>query len=229
MPQKGSLSAFVTNSLTIFSVFLMGLIDAYTFIEQNKTFASAQTGNLVSLSIKVFTGKFDEVSSHITVFAGFALGAFIGQTLIDLFKWQGLHKTQIILLFQLVLLAFLAFFQGFLADSIMLFLLGLLAGYELTVFRQFRGTNVNNGIMTGNTKNMMTNLYNALFDHDKKARNTFINILTIIIVFMLGAGVGALVIKLNSELNLWVAFLLVLLSFLATLFSRSEKRKDMAS
>lgn len=125
-----------------------------------------------------------------------------------------------ILLLQTILLGFLALFQMNLSNSIMLFCLGLLAGYELTVFRKFRGTTVNNGIMTGNTKNMMTNLYKTLFDDNKQARRDFFHFLIIIFIFLLGAGAGALVIKLNALLNLWIAFLLMFVSLVVNLLTQ---------
>src|SRR5699024_4587911 len=142
------------NALTIFSTFLMGWIDAYTFLEQSGSFASAQTGNLVTFSVKIFSGDFADSISHIAVFGGFALGAFLGEALIKRFKRQKLYKTRLILFLQTILLGFLALFQADLNGTFMLVSLGLLAGYELTVFRKFKETTVNNGIMTGNTKNL---------------------------------------------------------------------------
>lgn len=82
MAHKQTKSLLGANVLTVVTVFLMGLVDAYTFLVQNGAFATAQTGNLVELSVKISTGEFSEVMSHITVFIGFALGAFIGQVLI---------------------------------------------------------------------------------------------------------------------------------------------------
>lgn len=216
MTQKKSLNKFVTYNLTMMSAFLMGFIDAYTFIVQDGSFASAQTGNLVGLSVKIFSGKFAETVSHFAVFGGFAAGAFIGQALLANFKWQGMRKPRLILLLQAILLASLALFQTQLNGSLMIFFLGLLAGYELTVFREFRGTKVNNGIMTGNTKNMMTDLYKALFESDKQAKSNFFNMSAVIIVFLVGAGIGTIVLKINPVLNLWGAFIIVVISLLIT-------------
>lgn len=74
--------------------------------------------------------------------------------------------------------------------------------------------------MTGNTKNMMTNLYMALFDANKQARRDFFQFLIIIFIFLLGAGAGALVIKLNALLNLWIAFLLMFVSLVVNLLTQ---------
>lgn len=222
MTQKQTSNKCVMHSLTLMSAFLMGYIDAYTFIVQDGSFASAQTGNLVGLSVKIFSGEFVETVSHFSVFSGFALGAFIGQALLAKFKWQRKRKQLLILLLQAILLACLALFQAQLNGSLMIFFLGLLAGHELTVFRKFKGTKVNNGIMTGNTKHMMTHLYKAFFESDKQARSEFIHISTVIITFLLGAGIGALVLKINLALNLWGAFIIVVISLLITSLSQEE-------
>jgi len=60
---------------------------------------------------------------------------------------------------QSLLLGSLASFQTVLIDSVMIFCFGLLAGYEIMVFRTFKSTTINNGSMTDNTKNMMHQLY----------------------------------------------------------------------
>src|SRR5699024_10884338 len=157
---------------------------AYTFIEQDGSFASAQTGNLVTLSVKLFTGKFGTISSHIIVFIGYALGAFIGEAVMEKFTQTIVYNSSIIFLLQTILLVSLSELQTMLYDSVMIFCLGLLAGYEITVFRTFKSTTVNNGIMTGNTKNMMNQLYQALFNQDKQARSKFFHFLFVILVFM---------------------------------------------
>lgn len=223
MSQQKLTKTFTANFLTMLSAFLMGFIDAYTYLEQNGSFASAQTGNLVTLSVKLFTGEFREALSHTVVFFGFALGAFTGEALIEKIKKKQLQTKTIILLVQAILLGILAAFQTNLADSIMIFSLGLLAGYELTVFRKFRQTTVNNGIMTGNTKNMMNHLYHVFFNKNKEARRDFINLFTIIVVFLLGAGAGAVIIKWHVIFNLWIAFFLVILSLILTVKVGSQE------
>lgn len=213
----------IASHLTIITTFLMGFIDAYTFIEHGGSFASAQTGNIITMSVKFFSGNFIGAANHLIVLAGYGIGAFIGEALIERFDTKSLYKSRIILLFQAILLGILALFQSQLDSSLMICSLGLLAGYEITVFRNFRGTNVNNGIMTGNTKNMMNNLYKVIFNKDKKARTDFFHLVIVIIVFIIGAGSGVLILELNTYLNLWVAFGIVFIALLYTVIKGTEK------
>src|SRR5699024_10372592 len=104
------------SCLTIISTFLMGMMDAYTFIEQDGSFASAQTGNLVMLIVNVFTGHFDTISSHIIVFVGYAMGAISGDAVIDRIVQANLDKSRVVLLVQAILLSCLASFQAVHSD-----------------------------------------------------------------------------------------------------------------
>jgi uncharacterized membrane protein YoaK (UPF0700 family) len=78
----------------------------------------------------------------------------------------------------------------------------------LTIFRQIGITTVNDGIMTGNTKNLMTNLFRFLLKKDATAKKNFINLSLTILLFMIGVGSGSLVVQILPVLCLWFAFLL---------------------
>ncbi|MGG5318266.1 YoaK family protein [Enterococcus sp. AZ072] len=199
--------------LTLFATFLMGFIDAYTFIEKDGVFVSAQTGNMVAFSSKLFTGHFAQAAGHIAVFVGFAIGAFCGEWLVEKVSGAVRRKYQMKLLLQSAVLLVFAIFQQQLNDSFMVFLLGGLAGFELTLFRKVGVATFNDGIMTGNTKNLMSNLYRWLFEKDKAARKEFSDIGFAILVFILGVGFGSLIVLLNASFALWCAFILTLLFF----------------
>src|SRR5699024_4991078 len=121
---------------------------------------------------------------------------------------KGLQKYRVFIFIQTTLLLFLAIFQKGIGDEWMVLFLGLLAGYELTTFRNFRGTTINNGIMTGNTKNLMNNLYVAIHHKDVEARRNWVNLMITIFMFIIGAGVGILLTNVNTQLVLWAAFIL---------------------
>ncbi|MCT1903671.1 YoaK family protein [Oceanobacillus sojae] len=211
----------ILTVLTIFSTFLMGFIDAYTFMTQDGLFASAQTGNMVVLAAKLFEGNFPEALVHISSFIGFALGAFLAQGVMERFKTYGWKKYRLYLLLQMVFLFILAVIQQNIGPSVIGFLLGLLAGYELTVFRKIKSTSINNGIMTGNTKNLMNNLYLAVFHKNKEALHTFFTLFIGITVFMLGVGTGTVILLFGNHINLWLAFAITGCFYLWLLFKRN--------
>lgn len=209
--------ARIETELTILATFLMGFIDAYTYLEHNKVFVSAQTGNMVIFATKLFSGRGSETVENIAVFAGFALGAFFGAMLLARIPKAGLRHFTYLLYVQGLVLLLLAIFQLQLSNLLLVFFLGLLSGYTLATLRKIGPTTVNNGIMTGNAKNLMSNLYAALFDKDMQAKKDCLNLAIGIIVFILGVGGGTLVSSWRPELSLWIAFLLVLLSLVRLL------------
>lgn len=211
----------VLTILTIFSTFLMGYIDAYTFIAQNGVFASPQTGNIIALVARIFSGEWEQALIHMFVFLGFIIGAFIGQAMIEHMKDYGWKSYRVYLFYQVVLLLFVALMQQLVGHFLIGFLLGLLAGYELTIFRKIHGTTINNGVMTGNAKNLMNNLYNAIFDKNLEARREFFILLSAIGIFILGVGAGTLVLRFLGPLyNLWGAFFITGLFYLWLLRKR---------
>lgn len=208
MKQEGTGYDKTLTVLTVFSIFLMGFIDAFTFITQDGLFASAQTGNIVVMAARLFSGDFLEAAAHVASFIGFAVGAFAAQGIVMKFSGHGWQKYRAYLFLQVVFLMFVALLQEVISVYMLGFLLGLLAGYELTVFRKIQTTSINNGIMTDNAKNMMNNLYLAIFHNDKAALSTFLTLCAGILMFVLGAGAGTVILLFDERWNLWAAFLL---------------------
>lgn len=204
---------YISTGLTVISSFLMGMVDAYTFMQQDGAFASAQTGNLVILSVKAFSGEWAHMLSHLWIFAGFALGAFAGEAMNERSRDKGMRRYRYYLLIRVAVLFALAWFQEPASGAIMLVVLGTLAGYELTIFRKFRRTSVNNAIMSGNVKNLMNDLYHYLFNKDKEAKVRVLDLAATILVFMLGAGVGTSITLFNPEWTLWAVGIMALMAY----------------
>ncbi len=147
---------FAVSAVTVFATLLMGMLDAFTFITQDHTFVTAQTGNLIMLTVKGLDGDYISATSHIIVFAGYFLGAFLGQWISDRITGNERHRLRVFLLIQTLFFIAVAATHHRLPGDILLFMLGLLAGYEIDLFRKMGAITINNGIMTGNAKNLAT-------------------------------------------------------------------------
>lgn len=207
MQQSKKKVNFITV-LTLYATFLMGFIDSYTFLEKKGVFVSAQTGNMIVFASKLFTGQFRLAFGHITVFFGFALGTFLGEIILERDVGSTKRKYQLILVLQSLILFIFAIIQSSIFDSLMIFLLGGLAGLELDFFRKVGVFTVNDGIMTGNTKNWSTNLYKWLIDKDKNSKKKFFELSLVLLFFIFGVGIGSIIILFSDKLNLWIAFIL---------------------
>src|SRR5699024_11170719 len=78
--------------------------------------------------------------------------------------------------------------------------LAVLAGYNLALFRYFRKTEVNNGIMTGNLKDLMSKLYEVVFDPDEKSEQNFADLFAVIVIFVAGIFTGSFLVSVNQRL-----------------------------
>lgn len=205
MADESKIDTSTLSILTLAATFLMGLIDGYTFLNQNGVFVSAQTGNLVAFSSKLFTGQWKLALSHVVVFLGFAFGAFIGEAIVERIQGSVLKKYEKFLIIQFVLLLVLAVSQSILSSTILIFLLGLMSGYELTLFRKIGLTTVNDGIMTGNIKNWMNSFYKFIFDKNVAAKADFLSLSLALGAFVLGVGISSLISNFSSMIPLYVA------------------------
>ncbi|MCM3758399.1 DUF1275 domain-containing protein [Sporosarcina aquimarina] len=208
----------ITSLLTICAAFLMGFIDAYTFMELDHVFVSAQTGNMVTFGVKLFTGHPYDALANMIAFFGFMCGAFLGEVLLARLRLPGLRRYRLFLYVQALLLLGLALFQTRLELSVMVFVLGLLSGYALTTFRKIGSTSVNNGIMTGNARNMMNSLYLILFEKDEQAKKDMLHLFIGIVTFIAGVGASASISGWDPMAILWIAFGIVCFSILALFF-----------
>nr|WP_281349258.1 YoaK family protein [Secundilactobacillus folii] len=209
------------------ATFSMGAIDAYTYIAHDETFASAQTGNMIVFAVKFAQGGIGKAWVNIPIWVGFALGCFVAQaTLSWLDSRQTLGRRYLWLMSIVVATMLLAAVgQIWFSELVLIFILGWLSGYELTSFRQLKGTTVNNGIMTGNTKNLMVGLYRWLIDHEEGSRTKFIWLAVTLLTFIVGAGGSAVLCTMsNPDSVMWIIFALNAVGLLGVYF---ELNRDM--
>lgn len=203
--------------LTLGATLSMGMVDADTYLNRGAVFVSAQTGNLVVFVVKLVQHGWGTAWVNVPVWIGYFLGCFGAQALSE-FLGDGDHRKHMRWLMLLDAAAYLAlaYFQAILPTVFLIFLLGLMAGYDLTIFRQVGGIAINNGIMTGNTKSLAISSYKGLINGDRNARKAQLNILLVILTFIAGCALGASVRQwgLSSLDALWLVTVLKVLLLL---------------
>ncbi|AKP64688.1 hypothetical protein FC99_GL001388 [Levilactobacillus koreensis JCM 16448] len=192
--------------LTLGATLVMGMIDADTFLNHGAVFVSAQTGNLVVFVVKLVEHGWSDAWVNVPVWIGYFLGCFGAQGLSEHIS-QDNHRRQMrwLLLLDILAYAILASLQTNLPTIWLVFFLGVVAGYELTIFRQVGGIGINNGIMSGNTKNLATDTYRAWIDGDREARVRQGKLALVLITFILGCALGARLAILTALGVLWIA------------------------
>ncbi|MGP4117204.1 YoaK family protein [Levilactobacillus zymae] len=206
MPQTATFRPLTQTILTLGATLVMGMIDADTFLNHGAVFVSAQTGNLVVLMVKLVQSGWAAAWVNVPVLIGYFLGCFGAQGLSDhLSRGNARRQMRWLMAVDVGVYLVLAGLQTTLPTAWLIFLLGVVAGYELTVFREVGGIAINNGIMTGNTKNLATATYQAWVQRDPVARHRQRQFAWTIGTFLLGCGIGAALAQWAAPTVLWVA------------------------
>ena len=170
-----------------------GLQDAYTYLGRGKVFANAQTGNIVFMGQSLFTGDWARFFHYLVPVLAFALGVAAAELIRVFFKEnRRLHWRQLVLLTRdLVLLLFLV---GFFPDA-----LNLAANALVLLCLRHAGTGFPQGARLSLCQHHVHRqpaqrhgfLVTGLRLHDRKTLGKAGHYFAVILLFALGAGVGA--------------------------------------
>lgn len=203
----------ILSIVTLIATFLMGALDAYTFLTKNEAFVSAQTGNIVELGIKFVSADYKGMAIHLVSFIGYFTGAFIGEFMIDKVISRPKKRYAIFLGIQSILFLILILLYKILPNVVIIFVFGGIAGYGIALFKQMGVITINNGAMTGNTKNLAAALYRSVIYRDQGNLKKFRSLILTILCFVCGVGVGAVLVSLMGNQLIWVFFGLSLLQY----------------
>lgn len=183
------------SAVAVIQTLMMGMLDAFTFIHFAGSFATAQTGNIVTFGVDIARGQYGQALIHVPVFIGFLFGAAVAQLVKNYFSnYDKRRQFQIYLLISAIFVT-MTFFGYPFGYMVFLFMLGMFSSYELTMFSEMGGHQVNNGIMTGNIKNLGNNLANYLFKGNKDAGKKAFWYSTGLLAFIVGILIGGIVMQ----------------------------------
>jgi Predicted membrane protein len=218
--QKPS-SLSLASLLTILSALIVGILDAYSTIQNEGTIMSAQTGNLVNLAVKLATGHFSGLANHFALLIGFALGCILSVFILRLFKTKKNRQMILWTVFS-IFIWLIALFGSHFSEVMSIIALSFSAGMALSFFRELRSSNLNNGIMTGNLKNMYGALVDVVVYKEVQKLPEAMNLLTVIIIFFVGSLVGGLVSNVSMTAILFVAAVICLLPYIQFFVKKSK-------
>jgi len=198
--------------LTLGATLVMGMVDADTFLNHGSVFVSVQTGNLVVFVVKFVEHGWSAAWVNVPVWIGYFLGCFIAQGLSEhIDKSNQRLQMRNLMMIDVLVYFVLSATRSLFPTIWLIFLLGIVAGYELTIFRQVGGIPINNSIMTGNTKNLATSSYQVWVDHDTVAKAKQCRVALVFVTFIAGCALGAGLSKVTSISVLWAASVIKLL------------------
>ena len=200
-----------------------GLQDVYTYLFRGKVFANAQTGNIVLMSVHAFAGEWGEALRYLVPLCAFALGIFAAEFIrLKLREMQWLHWRQLVVLFEILLLFVVGFLPqelNLLANSIVSFSCAM----QVQAFRKVNGYAFASTMCIGNLRSGMESLVVCFHLHDKKALYKALHYFGVILLFAIGAGLGAQGVAVFGNRTIWFSCALLLVS-LCFMFIQDEEQ-----
>lgn len=186
--KNGQMSeAFIT---IFFITFSGGLQDAYTYIVRGGTFANAQTGNIVLMSMHLMDGNPGGFLKYLMPVTAFALGVITAEQIGSLRnKFVYLHWRQLVLLIEILLLFLVAFIPADfneLANSIVSFTCAM----QVETFRKIDSHVFASTMCIGNLRSAGDALSKWARTGEKVHLKTSLKYFAVIVSFASGAAIG---------------------------------------
>ena len=215
--------AFIVNAILAFSG---GFQDAYTYITRDGVFANAQTGNIVLMSTSFLQGKWLPGVRYLAPILAFILGVFIAD-LVDK-KWNKtalLHWRQLVIILEILIL----FAVGFMPPAWNIaanILVSFSCAMQVQAFRTVGGGIVYASTMcVGNLRSGTAALSDYIHTKKKENLHRALYYFGIILVFAVGAGIGAIASMHFSLRIIWVCCALLAAASLLMDFDRKGRKK----
>ena len=199
-----------------------GLQDAYTYLFRGKVFANAQTGNIVLLSAHIMDGQWGMVLHYFIPLCAFAFGVLVAERMRERFRtMQRLHWRQLVLVVEILLL----FGVGFLPNTLDLAanaLVSFACAMQVQAFRKVHSYPFASTMCIGNMRSGMESLVVYFHLHNRKILYKALHYFGVILLFAVGAGLGAQAVAVFGNRTIWFSCALLLVS-LCFMFIQDEE------
>ena len=191
-----------------------GFQDAYSYNCRGQVFANAQTGNIVLLGQNIASGNFQNALHYLFPLLAFLAGVYLSEWVRELCKsFQKLHWRQIVLAFEIVMLAI----AGLLPQSLNVvsnILMSFACAMQVDSFRKFRGIPCATTMCIGNMRSGTELLCRYHITKDPELKRKSLHYYFIILVFAIGAAIGAVASQKFGNPAIWIDAGLMLLGFI---------------
>lgn len=176
-----------------------GYLDAYTYLCRGHVFANAQTGNIVLLGVKAAAGEWGAALYYAVPILAFIAGVFVAELVRRQFKQHPmLHWRQIVVLLEVAVLAGVAFIPEGRLDMLANVLISFVCSLQVESFRTVNGIPYATTMCTGNLRSATEHLYRFSQTKERHFLKISLQYYGIILFFIFGACVGALLTNLSS-------------------------------
>lgn len=209
-----------------------GFLDAYTFLSRGKVFANAQTGNIVLLGTNLFQGEYKKALTYLIPVSSFIVGVFISEFIKLKFKNnEKIHWRQIIVFIEIFLLVLVAFMPQNL-NNLANIIVSFICAMQVESFRKINGISCATTMCTGNLRSGTELLFKYIKTKEPDLKEKCINYYGIDLLFILGAGLGALFTNTFKEkavlfccVTLFIGFIVMFIKEDILIFKSKETEK----
>ena len=193
-----------------FVVLSGGLQDAYTYFCRDSVFANAQTGNIVLFSAHLFDGNLSGALRYAVPVLAFFGGIFAAELVHRRLRMkQRVHWRQIILALEVLLLALVGFLpQKYNAAATAL--VSFSCAMQVQAFRTVHGCGYASTMCIGNLRSGAEALCAYCHDKSRDSLRRAGIYFSVIALFGLGAGAGAVLTSALGERAIWCSCLLLI-------------------
>lgn len=207
---------------TVFLTLSGGFQDAYTYMGRGKVFANAQTGNIVLMATNFCEGDFAKALRYLLPLLAFAAGVYFAEGIRNRYHlMERFHWRQLILLIEIALLFVVGFIPNNL-DWLANMLVSFVCAMQVQSFRKVHGNAYASTMCIGNMRSGMESLVVYFHLHDKKVLHKALHYFGVILLFAIGAGVGAHCVAVFGNKTIWFSCALLLVS-LCFMFIQDEE------
>ena len=217
---NGAVRTWWSTTCTLTATLLMGYANSFSFIFNDGAFVSPQTGNFIRMGATIGRGFGVISSSDITLLVGFVAGCIIGGLVAS--KNASGHPLRGVTSWSAVTggVLLLALGAETVSNATSVLILSMLSGLCLSLLRKVADVDVNNCIMTGNTKNIFANAVKGVKGGDCLALRKAMVYLGVVLLFFIGAVLAGMVSIFGKETSLVVALAICAIPYIAFGFER---------
>ena len=170
-----------------------GFLDAYTYLTRGKVFATAQTGNIVLMGLRLAEGQLSLVLFYFIPVLAYALGVLAAEFLkAYLARHPRLYWKQAVLGVDCLLLLAVAFVPSGALDPAVNVAVSFISALQMQSFRSLRGSAYASTMCTGNLRSGSEELSRYLRTGHPDALASALGYYAIILFFALGAVLSAI-------------------------------------
>ena len=200
------------RELALAFTFCGGFIDAYTFTERGGTLAAGQTGNIIFFGTDIAKHNLPGLTTKVATFLAYILGLIVVTTIA--LKVKSKYKR----IFCILPIMFISLVVGFVPTSVPnVFVVPFLAfgiAMQTIAFNKIEGLGYRNTVSTGNLQKAVIAWTKYFVNHDSSKTRAASNYLLLVISFICGAIVSALLDNYFGIHTIWIAAsLLVIINF----------------